>query len=80
VEPAADTASGGGTAVPELVGVVQAAGKGGSAIFQMGGSSTSAAVGEAIGSTGWRLQEASGDSVVIERNGEQQRVSISGGF
>lgn len=80
VEPAAETASGGGGAVPELVGVVQAAGKGGSAIFQMGGSSTSAAVGETIGSTGWRLQEASGDSVMIERNGEQQRISISGGF
>jgi hypothetical protein len=78
VEPA--PAMGGGGPVPELVGVVQAAGKGGSAIFQMGGSSTSAAVGETIGSTGWRLQEASGDSVVIERNGQQQRVSISGGF
>ncbi len=65
---------------PELVGVVQVPGQSGSAIFQMGGSSTSAAVGEAIGSTGWRLRSASGNSVVIERNGQQQRVSISGGF
>ncbi|CAK6697124.1 hypothetical protein [Synechococcus sp. CBW1107] len=65
---------------PELVGVVQVPGQSGSAIFQMGGSSTSASVGEAIGSTGWRLRSASGNSVVIERNGQQQRVSISGGF
>ncbi len=65
---------------PELVGVVQVPGQSGSAIFQMGGSSTSASVGEAIGATGWRLHSASGNSVVIERNGQQQRVSISGGF
>ncbi|MDM7937766.1 MAG: hypothetical protein QUV06_09945 [Cyanobium sp. CZS 48M] len=65
---------------PELVGVVQVPGQNGSAIFQMGGSSTSASVGEAIGSTGWRLHSANGNSVVIERNGQQQRVSISGGF
>jgi hypothetical protein len=65
---------------PELVGVVQVPGQNGSAIFQMGGSSTSASVGEAIGSTGWRLSSASGNSVVIERNGQQKRVSISGGF
>ncbi len=66
--------------VPELVGVVQVPGENGSAIFQMGGSSTSASVGEMIGSTGWRLRSASGESVVIERNGQQQQVSISGGF
>lgn len=66
--------------VPELVGVVQVPGENGSAIFQMGGSSTSAAVGEMIGGTGWRLRSASGESVVIERNGQQQQVSISGGF
>ncbi len=70
--------SGGGT--PELVGVVQVPGQSGSAIFQMGGSSTSASVGEPIGNSGWRLHSASGDSVVIERDGRQQRVSISGGF
>jgi hypothetical protein len=65
---------------PELVGVVQVPGQNGSAIFQMDGSSTSASVGEAIGSSGWRLRSANGNSVVIERNGQQQRVSISGGF
>jgi len=63
---------------PELVGVVQANGRGGSAIFSLEGNSTSTTVGEAIGSTGWRLHSARGDSVVIERNGQQQRVSIGG--
>jgi hypothetical protein len=62
------------------VGVVQIPGGGGSAIFQLGISSTSAAVGEAIGNSGWRLQSASGESAVIERAGEQRRLSISSGF
>jgi len=65
---------------PQLVGVVQVAGQSGSAIFQIGGSSTSAAVGESIGASGWRLRSASGDSAVIEKGGEQLRVSISSGF
>ncbi|MCP9772848.1 hypothetical protein KBY66_09435 [Synechococcus sp. Tobar12-5m-g] len=64
--------------LPELVGVVQAKGRGGSAIFSLDGTSTSTVVGEAIGATGWRLQAAEADSVVIERNGQQQRVSIGG--
>jgi hypothetical protein len=63
---------------PELVGVVQASGKGGSAIFSLDGTATSTQVGEPIGATGWRLQAADGESVVIERNGHQQRVSIGG--
>lgn len=71
--------SGGGNA-PQLVGVVQVPGQSGSAIFQLGGSSTSAAVGESIGSSGWRLRSASGDSAVIEKGGEQRRISISSGF
>jgi type II secretory pathway component PulK len=58
--------------------VVQAKGRGGSAIFSLNGTSTSTAVGEAIGATGWRLHAAEADSVVIERNGQQQRVSIGG--
>ena len=65
---------------PQLVGVVQVPGQSGSAIFQIGGSSTSAAVGESIGSSGWRLRSASGDSAVIEKGGEQRRVTISSGF
>ena len=74
------TSGGGGGNAPQLVGVVQVPGQSGSAIFQIGGSSTSAAVGESIGSTGWRLRSASGDTAVIEKGGEQRRVSISSGF
>ena len=72
--------SGGGGNTPQLVGVVQVPGQSGSAIFQLGGSSTSAAVGESIGSSGWRLRSASGDTAVIEKGGEQRRISISSGF
>jgi hypothetical protein len=68
------------SSAPQLVGVVQVAGQSGSAIFQIGGSSTSAAVGESIGASGWRLRSAGGDSAVIEKGGEQLRVSISSGF
>jgi hypothetical protein len=71
--------SGSGNA-PQLVGVVQVPGQSGSAIFQIGGSSTSAAVGESIGSSGWRLRSATGDSAIIEKGGEQRRISISSGF
>ena len=70
----------GGGSLPELLGVVQIPGKPGSAIFQVGGSSTNALVGEGIGSSGWRLQSASGDSAVIERAGVTRRISISSGF
>ena len=72
--------SGGGGGAPELVGVVQIPGKPGSAIFQVGGSSTNASSGESIGSSGWRLLSTSGDSAVIERAGVRRSVSISSGF
>jgi hypothetical protein len=62
-----------------LVGVVAAAGKAGSAIFQVGAATTSVGVGEAIGTSGWRLRMAAGDSAEIERDGEVRRVSISSG-
>jgi hypothetical protein len=79
--PGGSTSSyGSGGNAPELVGVVQVPGQSGSAIFQLGGSSTSAAVGESIGSSGWRLRSASGDMAVIEKGGEQRRISISSGF
>ncbi|WP_457767653.1 hypothetical protein [Cyanobium sp. ULC082] len=82
VSPAFGAGAGAGAvaigSAPELVGVVQANGRGGSAIFSLEGNATSTAVGEPIGSTGWRLHSTSGDSVVIERNGQQQRVSIGG--
>ena len=65
---------------PELVGVVQVAGRPGSAIFQLGSSSTNALVGELIGSSGWRLVATAADSAVIERGGVQRRIAISSGF
>ena len=65
---------------PELVGVVQVAGRPGSAIFQVGSSSTNALVGEQIGSSGWRLVATGADSAVIERGGVQRRIAISSGF
>jgi hypothetical protein len=72
--------SAGGGPVPELVGVVGSAGRPASAIFQMGGSSTSVSVGEAIGGSGWRLRSADGDAAMIERGGEVRRISISNGY
>lgn len=65
--------------LPQLVGVVQVPGRPGSAIFQVNGSSTNTAAGETIGGTGWRLKSANGDTVVIERDGVQRRISISSG-
>ena len=67
-------------ATPELLGVVQIPGKPGSAIFQVGSSSTNALVGETIGSSDWKLVSTSGDSAVIQRGGVSRRVSISSGF
>lgn len=78
--PVPGGSTGGSDGVPLLVGVVQVPGRSGSAIFQVGGSSTSAAVGESIGGSGWRLRSASGDSAVIERGGQVRRISISSGF
>jgi len=65
--------------VPLLVGVVAVPGKPGSAIFQMGGSTSTVAVGESIGGSGWRLIASQGDSVQIENQGEVRRISIGGG-
>ena len=76
----APAVSAGASATPELLGVVQIPGKPGSAIFQLGGSSTNAVVGEMIGGSGWKLVSTSGDSAVIERGGASRRVSISSGF
>lgn len=78
--PVPASGGGGGGSSPELVGVVQIPGKPGSAIFQVGGSSTNASAGESIGSSGWRLLSTSGDSAVIERAGVRRSVSISSGF
>lgn len=66
--------------LPVLLGVVQIPGKPGSAIFQIGNSSTNALVGESIGSSGWRLVSAQSDAAWIERGGERRRVNISSGL
>jgi hypothetical protein len=78
--PAAAIKAAGGSisTTPLLMGVVQAAGHGATAIFQIGSSSSTAAVGELIVDTNWRLRSASSDSVLIERGGEQRRLSLSG--
>ena len=65
--------------VPLLVGVVAVPGKPGSAIFQMGGSTSTVSVGDSIGSSGWRLIASDGDGVQIEHQGEVRRISIGGG-
>ncbi|MCP9884621.1 hypothetical protein KBY97_05715 [Synechococcus sp. ATX 2A4] len=72
--PASSASSG---PAPQLMGVVQVQGRSGSAIFQVGDTTTNVSVGEPIGASGWRLQSASSDSVVIERQGQQRQVSIS---
>jgi hypothetical protein len=64
-------------AIPQLVGIIQGAGKSGSAIFQTGASSTSVAAGEAIGSSGWRLRAIDGVTAIIEQNGKAQIISIN---
>jgi len=66
--------------LPQLVGVVQSQGRGSSAIFQIGGSSSSAAVGETIAGSGWRLRSVAGEGAVIERGGQVRRLSISSGL
>jgi hypothetical protein len=67
------------TALPQLVGVIQTPGQPSTAIFQINGISTSAGIGERIGSSGWLLRSASGETAVLERGGLQQRVQIQGG-
>ena len=69
-----------GPELPVLLGVVQIPGKPGSAIFQIGNSSTNALVGESIGSSGWRLVSAQSDAALIERGGQRRRVNISSGL
>jgi hypothetical protein len=65
--------------LPLLVGVVGAPGKVGSAIFQMGGSTSTVSVGESIGNSGWRLRSTDGDSVMIEHDGDLRRIAIGSG-
>jgi len=75
--PASPAAAAGSAGpLPQLVGVVATPGRPGSAIFQLNGSSTSVGVGEMVGSSGWRLRAADGDSAVLERGSELRRLAI----
>ena len=65
--------------VPLLVGVVAAQGKVGSAIFQMGGNTSTVGVGETIGNSGWRLRSTDGESVLIDHDGDVRQIAIGGG-
>jgi len=75
--PATSSASPG--PIPQLVGLVAAPGKPGSAIFQIGATSTSVNVGETIGGTGWRLRSTDAESALVEREGVARRLAIVGG-
>ena len=67
-------------AEPLLVGVVHAGGGQGSAIFQLDQLSLSAAPGEAIGNSGWRLKTVQANGAVIEREGMERSLSVGGAF
>jgi hypothetical protein len=75
--PATSSASPG--PIPQLVGLVAAPGKPGSAIFQIGATSTSVNVGETIGGTGWRLRSTDAESALVDREGVARRLAIVGG-
>ena len=66
--------------VPQLTGVVKGPSGSSSAIFQLGQGSVSAGIGEAIGSSGWVLSEATESGAVISRNGQRQTLSVGGLF
>ncbi len=65
--------------LPQLVGLVGAPGRAGSAIFQVGTTAMNVTVGEQIGSSGWLLRAADGESAVIERGTEVRRIAIVSG-
>jgi hypothetical protein len=65
--------------LPQLVGLVGAPGRAGSAIFQLGNNAMTVNVGEQIGGSGWLLRAADAESAVIERGTEVRRISIVSG-
>lgn len=65
--------------LPQLVGLVGAPGRAGSAIFQLGNNAMTVNVGEQIGGSGWLLRAADAESAVIERGAEVRRISIVSG-
>ncbi|MEN9877501.1 MAG: hypothetical protein RLZZ158_540 [Cyanobacteriota bacterium] len=64
--------------LPELLGVVQVPGRGGTAIFNTTTGSITAAVGETIGSSGWQLQSVGTDQVQVSHQGLVRSLSLSG--
>ncbi|MGB1196219.1 MAG: hypothetical protein ACPG3W_06025 [Synechococcus sp.] len=68
------------TPEPLLVGVVHSGGGQGSAIFQLGNQSLSAAPGESIGNSGWSLRSVTANGAVIERGGASRSLSVGGAF
>ena len=66
--------------LPQLTGVVQGPGGNSSAIFQLGASSLSAGLGEAIGSSGWVLESVHESGAVIRRNGQRHTLAVGGMF
>jgi hypothetical protein len=77
--PSAAGSSAVAATVPQLVGVVASGGRPASAIFLVGGNSMNVSSGEQIGSSGWRLRSADGETALIERGGEVRQVSIISG-
>jgi hypothetical protein len=65
--------------LPQLVGLVGAPGRAGSAIFQVGSNAMTVNVGEQIGGSGWLLRAADAESAVIERGTDVRRISIVSG-
>ena len=64
--------------LPELLGIVQVPGRGGTAIFGTATGSVTAGIGEPIGSSGWQLQSLNAEQVLIHRDGQVRSLSISG--
>ena len=64
--------------LPELLGVVQVPGRGGTAIFNTATGSITAAVGETIGSSGWQLQSVANDQVQVSHQGLVRSLNLSG--
>lgn len=64
--------------LPQLTGVVQGPGNGSSAIFQLGNSSLSSGIGDAIGSSGWVLESVSENGAVIARDGRRLSLAVGG--
>ncbi|MFM7312779.1 MAG: hypothetical protein ACKO0M_06390 [Cyanobium sp.] len=77
--PAASAPAPPAAPLPQLVGVLGGAGRAGSAIFLVGGTSMNVSSGEQIGSSGWRLRSADGETALIERGGDVRQVSIVSG-